>query len=137
MVFSSDELEILNYLKSWEGKFVTMIEICRCASGRQRFRENPNWAKGLMARLVDSGSVAVNDRGHYRWIDLANPPKPGQSPFPLPGQRPAPAPSHAASIVGDNYFPATGEEHDTDTGRWVSPQIAAILKKSGKKFGAK
>src|SRR5277367_2457936 len=65
MHLSSDELEILEYLKSWKGTSVSMIEICRCAGGRQRFRENPHWAKGLMSRLVDEQLVEVNERGHY------------------------------------------------------------------------
>jgi hypothetical protein len=128
MNLSSDELAILEYLKSWNGKYVTMIEICRCASGRQKFRESPKWANGLMARLVDAGAVEVNERGHYRWIDLANPPKPGEG-FPLA------APSKAASIVGDNYFPATSDTPEPELARWVSPHIVAILKKSGKNFG--
>ena len=132
MTLSSDELEILGYLKSWGGKYVSMIEICRCASGRQKFRESPNWAKNLMSRLVEAGLVQANERGHYRWVDLANPPKPSQG-FPSAPQ--PPAPSNAAVIVGDNYFPATGDGSEAETSRWVSPQIAAILKKSGKKFG--
>ena len=129
MILSSDELEILAYLKSWNGKYVTMIEICRCAGGRQKFRESPNWAKNLMARLVETGEVAVNERGHYRSLDLANAPKPGVL-FPIKSQ--LPKPSKTAVIVGDDYFPAASETPEAE--RWVSPQIAEILKKSGKKF---
>ncbi len=137
MTFSADELEILNYLQSWNGKFVSLGEICRCAGGRRKFQEQPSWAKGLMPRLVDSGQVAVNENGHYRWLDLSNPPQPGQTPFRLPSQRHSPGHPSAPAIVGENYFPASSgnSENDTDTGRWVSPQIAAILKRSGKKFG--
>ncbi len=131
MILSSDELEILSYLKSWNGKYVTMIEICRCAGGRQKFRETPNWAKNLMSRLVEAGAVAVNERGHYRWIDLATPPKPGVA-FPVKSK--FNVPSKTAVIVGDDYFPATSESSESEASRWVSPQIAEILKKSGKKF---
>ena len=140
MILSSEELEILEYLKSWNGKYVTMIEICRCAGGRKKFRENPNWAKGLMARLVESLLVRVNERGHYCWVDLANPDKPANSTspaksgqlFPLP-PRPT-IPSKTSAIVGDNYFPANNGEPIPEPPQWVSPQIAEILKKSGKKF---
>jgi len=130
MILSSDELEILEYLKSFGGKYVTMVEICRSAGGRRKFRESPNWAKPLMSHLVDSGNISVNERGHYCWIDLANPPKPGL-PFPLPTR--LPAQSKTAVIVGDDYFPAT-ESNEVEQARWMSPQIAEILKRSGKKF---
>ena len=131
MILSSDELEIIAYLKSWNGKYVTMIEICRCAGGRQKFRETPHWAKNLMSRLVEAGAVAVNERGHYRWIDTAAPSKPATA-FPLKSRLPAPA--KTGVIVGDDYFPAASEPSEAESSRWVSPQIAEILKNSGKKF---
>ena len=129
MILSSDELQIIEYLKSWGGKPVTMIEICRCAAGRKKFREAPNWAKSLMARLVDSQTVAVNERGHYCWI------APNGSPA---AEQPEAKPAYSvpsiktAVIVGDDYFPAPEPQ---ESSRWVSPQIAEILKKSGKQFG--
>ena len=132
MILSSEELEIIEYLKSWNGKYVTMIEICRCAAGRRKFRETPNWAKGLMVRLVDTGYVSVNERGHYRWIDPADASRPGQG---APSAPQPPAPSRTAVIVGDDYFPAAPEPIDAERERWMSPQIAEILKKSGKNFG--
>ena len=53
MILSSDELEVLGYLKSWKGSYVSMVEICRCAGGRHKFKESPHWAKSLMTRLVE------------------------------------------------------------------------------------
>lgn len=131
MLLSSDELEILEYLKSFSGKWIAMIEICRCAGGRKKFKESPNWAKSLMARLVDAGQVVVNERGHYRWIDPATAPAPGMPAF-LPIK--APSAPKAAVIVGDDYFPSDTNASETEATRWVSPQIAEILKRSGKKF---
>jgi hypothetical protein len=126
MTLSSDELEILNYLKSWDGKFVSMIEICRCASSRKKFRESPHWAKPLMARLVEGTIVEVNERGHYRC--------PVKTEAAAPVHK-TPQASKTAVIVGDDYFPATVENPEAEAERWVSPQIAAILKKAGKKVG--
>ena len=123
MVLSSDELEILGYLKSWKGKYVTLVEISRSAGGRQRFKETPKWANPLMARLVEMNLAEVNERGHYRAVfeEEAN-----------------------ASVVGDDYFPAPKEPEPVESvapkptiskqQRWIAPEYATILNKSGKKF---
>lgn len=126
VTLSAEEIQIIDYLKSWNGKFITMVEICRSAGGRQRFRESPDWAKPLMSRLVEANLVQINERGHYTINADEIPAK----------LKPAPLsrPSKTAVIVGDNYFPPA-ESAEPEAPRWVSPQIAAILKQSGKKFG--
>jgi hypothetical protein len=133
MILSSDELEILEYLKSWSGKYVAMIEICRCAGGRQKFKESPHWAKNLMSRLVDAKMVEVNERGHYRVIgenkSHTETFRKKQQPHP-----PAPQPAKTAVIIGDDYFPASSGSDETVPPKWLSPHFADILKKSGKKF---
>jgi hypothetical protein len=132
--FSSDELEILEYLKSWEGKFLSLVDISRNASGRQKFKDTPNWANGLMARLIEAKLVESNDRGHYRYIgETEQPPPKAKAKLIPPLQTQASNTSNTANIVGDNYFPAA-EPSDPPTPRWVSPQIEALLKQSGKKF---
>jgi len=130
MTLSSDELEILNYLKSWKGSFVTMVEICRCAGGRRKFKESPHWAKALMARLVDTQMVEVNERGHYRVV--GDPDTISQT-FETEILQ-APKPAQTAAIVGDDYFPASPPNDDPSaTDQWLSPHIAGILKKNAKK----
>lgn len=123
MILSSDELEILGYLKSWKGKFVTLVEICRSAGGRQRFKETPKWAYPLMSRLVDMKMAEVNERGHYRAVLEIE---------------------AAATVIGDDYFPAPKKSEPVETEapepaipkhrRWISPEFTTILNKSGKKF---
>jgi hypothetical protein len=136
MILSSDELEVLDYLKSWNGKFVTMVEICRCAGGRKKFREDAHWAKCLMSRLVDARMVEVNERGHYRVVSDEPVAKKqvvgvlGDDYFPKP---------RAQGLVGEDYFPAASNaESETETepagDRWISPQMAQILKQAGKKL---
>ncbi|HZQ47774.1 MAG TPA: hypothetical protein VFC07_12220 [Verrucomicrobiae bacterium] len=126
MILSSDELEILGYIKSWNGKFVSLMDISRSAGGRQRFKETPNWARPLMSRLVDTKLVEVNERGHYRALNVEE-------------EKPA--------VVGDDYFPAPQEPPPAAATpspipefrkreRWISPTIATILDNSGKKFDA-
>jgi hypothetical protein len=122
MVLSSDELEILEYLKSWKGNSVSMIEICRCAGGRKKFKETPQWAKSLMARLVEANLIQVNDRGHYRVV--------------AEEEKATPAESAKGAKVQDKKgenIQSLGNP-GTKLDRWVSPQIEAILRKSGKKF---
>jgi hypothetical protein len=132
MTLSSDELEILEYLRSWKGKSVTMIEIARNASGRQKFRESPEWANGLMFRLVEAKLVQVNERGHYSLVEEEN--KPANSAQPVAPKPYKPhKPAKTPVIVGDDYFPANPEPLEPLAPRWVSPQIEAILKQSGKK----
>lgn len=124
MILSSDELEILGYLKSWNGKYLSLMDISRSAGGRQRFKETPHWARPLMTRLVDSKLAEVNERGHYRAVIEEG---------------------ATATVVGDDYFPVPKESDPVETAapkpvmpkqqRWISPAIATILDKSGKKFG--
>ena len=130
MILSSDELEVLEYLKSWKGNYVSMVEICRCAGGRRKFKETPHWAKRLMSRLVDEQLVFVNERGHYAYAYKAE-----NAPAQATGNSSVAedyfAPVENQLIVGDNYFPPP-EPLRTKTKRWVSPHIENILKKAGK-----
>jgi hypothetical protein len=127
--FTAQELEILEYLKSWGGRYVSLVDICRSAGGRQRFKEAPNWASGLMTRLIDAKMVLVNERGHYCYVvEEKKEQKPAKT-------KSAPAASPAsdknARIVGDDYFPAE-EPAGVPAPRWISPQMEAILKQSKK-----
>jgi hypothetical protein len=103
MILSSNELEILDYLKSWPGKFVPLGEISRRAGGRQRFQEDSNWAKGLMARLVEAGLVKINERGHYLFAQKEKSPPPASKRH--DPQKPAPL-LKSCVVVGDDYFPS-------------------------------
>jgi hypothetical protein len=100
MVLSAEALEILTYLKTAHGKYVSILEISKRAGGRRRFEESPNWAKNLMSPMLDAGMIEVNARGHYRIPPSANDqPK-------APANPPSPAPRKPkAKIVGDDYFP--------------------------------
>ena len=127
MILSSDELEILDYLKSWKGKFVTMMEISRSAGGRRKFREDEHWAKPLMARLVESHLIEVNERGHYKVVPEKQETAGGtaENYFPEP---------KTPGLIGEDYFP-TIPQTDKVPERWVSPQVAQILKRAGKQIG--
>lgn len=97
MSLCAEALEILAYLKTDSGRFVSLAEISRRAGGRRRFEESPSWAKRLLPPLVEAGLVEMNARGHYRSFGIARTPGPAQSP-------PTPPKLHS-KIVGDDYFP--------------------------------
>ena len=49
---NADERDICNYLKAWPGQFVYGRDIARRASGKWRYREDPEWAAPVLASLV-------------------------------------------------------------------------------------
>ncbi len=101
MILSAEALDIMAYLNTAPGKFVSMSEICRRAAGRRKFENSPGWAKNFMAPLLEAGLVQVNARGHFRVTETAKP-------KPLAHAKPAAAPRQPirGKILGDNYFPA-------------------------------
>jgi len=101
-----------------------MVEVCRCAGGRKKYQEDPHWAKGLMARLVDEKLVHVNERGHYRSTADA-----------APVEEPAAVAMAAKDgVVDENYFPSLTQSVPKPQ-RWIAPEIERILKTAGKKGG--
>src|SRR3974390_2057690 len=67
----ADERDICNYLKSWPGQFVSGREIARRASGKFRFRQDPDWASVAIGRLVERNIIESDSTGHYRLIRKA------------------------------------------------------------------
>ena len=104
MILSSDELDILEYLRSNSGKFVPLLEICRRAGGRRRYEANPEWGRSLMERLVDEDLVQIDDGGHFRLKEDDNY-FPVEDDSSLVGGLNAPT-EPDAPLVDDNYFPA-------------------------------
>lgn len=97
-MMDSEEREIYYYLKSWKAEFISSREICRRAGGKRRFRHDEEWAKPVLARMLEKGIVETDAAGHYRLKPMDKKVRKGK--------------------------------------RWVSPQIARILKESGKDFNA-
>ena len=62
----SEEREIYSFLKSWGGEFVNGREIARRASGKQKFHENPEWAKPILMRMIDRGILESDTLGRFR-----------------------------------------------------------------------
>lgn len=101
MILNAEALEVIAYLKTAPGKYVSLPEISRRAGGKRKFEESPGWAKTVMPTLVEAGFIEVNARGHYRVPSNAKPSAP-----PKPNTPAAPARRHRGQVLGDNYFPA-------------------------------
>lgn len=86
-----EEREIFLFLKTYGPSFVAGREVCRRAGGRRRYDEDHEWAKPILARMVERGILETNAEGQFRV-------KPGK------------------------------KKKDA---KWVSPDIAKILKESG------
>ena len=100
MTLGAEALEILAYLKTDPGRFISIAEISRRAGGRRRFEETPAWAKRFLPLLLDACLIEVNARGHYRLRASDQPPTPAAPAAPA-------RPKSRSKIVGDDYFPTS------------------------------
>jgi len=62
----SDDIEIVEYLKPLKD-FVSPKVIARHVGGRERFEENPGWAKPILIALAHKGVLEANQFGHFRY----------------------------------------------------------------------
>ena len=62
----ADEQDIFNYLKTFGKEYISVREVCRRAGTKQRFAEEPDWAKPLMVLMADRGILERDTAGKYR-----------------------------------------------------------------------
>src|SRR5580700_6406451 len=62
----SEEREIYQFLKQRRDEFTAAREICRRAGGKQLSREDPEWAKPVILRMVERNILESDGNGHYR-----------------------------------------------------------------------
>lgn len=62
----TDEKRIQSYLRSLPGQFISGREIARRASGKSRFRDNPNWAVPVLKELLEKRKIEKDSAGHFR-----------------------------------------------------------------------
>jgi hypothetical protein len=96
-MMDSEEREIFFYLREQRDQFVSAVSISRHAGGRRKARETPDWARPVLARMVERGILEIDQASGYRLKPIPPPPTAKQ---------------------------------------WISPQMASILKRSGKNFQA-
>lgn len=67
----ADERDVIMYLKSWNGQFVSGREIARRAAGKRRFQQEPNWSVPVIARLLEQRIIESDSMAHYRLVPEA------------------------------------------------------------------
>jgi hypothetical protein len=63
---TTDEVLIVDFLKQAPDSLFTRKEVSRKAKSREDFEENPNWAAGPLASLVQQGIAEQTEGGHYK-----------------------------------------------------------------------
>ena len=63
-----EEKEIIAYLKSVPGQFISGREIARRAGGKCRHRDEPKWAAPFHQQLLEKKIDESDSTGHYRLI---------------------------------------------------------------------
>jgi hypothetical protein len=61
-----EETLIVDYLKPLGKQFASAKEICRRAGGKQKYAEDPYWAKRLLKTMEKRGVLESNASGHFR-----------------------------------------------------------------------
>src|SRR5690348_5183286 len=62
----ADEQKVEAYLRSLPGQFISGREIARRAAGKERFREDPEWARPVLRQLIEKHNIESDSMGHYR-----------------------------------------------------------------------
>jgi hypothetical protein len=62
----SEEREIYHFLSTWGAEFVSLKEISRRAGGKQKYHQNPDWAKPVLNRMQERGVVVSDAAGRFR-----------------------------------------------------------------------
>jgi hypothetical protein len=60
-----DKQDILEFLSKFDC-FVSPVEIAKKVGGKQRFKEDRDWAKPILYRLFMEGVLEADEYGHYR-----------------------------------------------------------------------
>ena len=67
-MLSTEEAEILEYVKAFPGEFVSAKEINRRAGSKKRFQEDPESARPSLRLLLNRGLIEINEGGRYRYL---------------------------------------------------------------------
>jgi hypothetical protein len=62
----ADERDVCLYLKGFPGQFMSYKDISRRAGGKRRYRQEPEWATPVLAKLVEKAIIESDATGHYR-----------------------------------------------------------------------
>lgn len=86
---TGDEMDVLNFVRSFRNQYVSGREICRRAGGRRKFENDPRWAMPIIIGLVVRGFLVADAHGHFCAVtkeDQGAPAASGPAPSGGPGQ---------------------------------------------------
>jgi len=63
---NTDEREIFDYLHTWGESFVSAKEVCRRASTKKRYGQDPAWALPILLGMAQDGVIEKDLMGRYR-----------------------------------------------------------------------
>lgn len=69
LLMTTEEMEVLTFLKQYPDSFFTRKEISRKARHRSEYEENPHWAAAPLASLVMQKAIEQNESGHYKALE--------------------------------------------------------------------
>ena len=62
----ANEREIYNFLQTWGNDFISAKEVCRRATTKKRFHEDPDWAKQVLLRMTERSILESDAQAKYR-----------------------------------------------------------------------
>ena len=63
---NADETEIFEFLKTFQGLFVSVTEISKRINSRRRYEQDRTWARPILRRMELDGILESNPFGEYR-----------------------------------------------------------------------
>ena len=72
----ADERDIVTYLKTWSGQYISGREIARRAASKKRFQKEPGWAVPVLGRMLKKGLIESDSMAHFRLLPEGKKPKP-------------------------------------------------------------
>ncbi len=63
---NTEESQVLEHLKTFPEVFFSPREIAREVGGKKRYREEPDWAKPILKRLLNRDLVETDSMNRYR-----------------------------------------------------------------------
>ena len=62
----TDEIEVVEYLKSCPSTYVSVTEIMRRVGGKKRMQQDPDWVRPVVRRMLSDEVVESDEFGQIR-----------------------------------------------------------------------
>jgi hypothetical protein len=62
----TDDIQVFDFLKSCPNTYISANEIARRVGGRKRLRENPDWIRPVLRRMISEELIETDEYGGFR-----------------------------------------------------------------------